>query len=70
MSKHLDTLALLYENFEQAYMERKEAEARFDQDFHELLEKVAASRTRCLEASAAHDRAEEALNEGLGLVRK
>ena len=70
MSKHLDTLALLHETFEQAYMERKEAEERFDQDLQELLEKVAASRTRSLEASAAHDRAEEVLNEGLGLVRK
>ena len=70
MGKHLETLALLYGNFKQAYMERKEAEERFDQDFHELLEKVVASRTRSLEASAAHDRAEEALNEGLGVVRK
>ena len=31
---------------------------------------MAASRSRCLEASAAYDRTEMALNEGLGLVRK
>ena len=59
MSKHLETLPL-----------RKEAEEKFDPDFNELLEKVAASRARCLEASAAHDRSEMALNEGLCLVRK
>ena len=68
-SKHLVTLALLYENFEQACNEKKEAEEEFNKEFYSLLEKVAASRSRCSEASAAYDRAEMAINEGLGLVR-
>ena len=68
-SKHLETLTLLFENFEQACNEKREAEEQFDKDFYCLLENVAASRSRCSEASAAYDRAEAALDEGLGLVR-
>ena len=51
--KYLETLAILYENFEKACTERKEAEEPFDKDFHGMLENMAASRSRCLEASAA-----------------
>ena len=69
MSKHLETLAPLYENFEQAYNEKREAEEQLDKEFYSLLERVAASKTRCSETSTAYDRAELALNEGLGLVR-
>ena len=36
--KYLENLAILYENFEQACTERKEAEEQFDKDFHEMLE--------------------------------
>ena len=67
--KYLETLAVLYENFEQACTERKEAEEQFDKDFHDMLEKLAGSRSRCVQASAAYDRIETNLNEGLGLVR-
>ena len=49
--------------------ERKDAEEQFDKDFHEMLEKFATSRSRCVEASAAYDRTELNLNKGLGLVR-
>ena len=69
MTKHLETMALLYENFEQAYHEKKEAEETFDREFHSLLERVVTCKSRCLETSAAYDRAEGALNEGLGLVK-
>ena len=67
--KYLETPAILYENVEHACTERKEAEEQFDKDFHELLEKMAESRSRCVEASAACDKIEKDLNEGLGLVR-
>ena len=56
-------------NFEQTCTEKREAEEHFDKDFYSLLENVAASRKRCSEASMAYDRADAALNEGLGLVR-
>ena len=56
--KYLETLAILYENFGHACTERKEAEEQVDKDFHELLEKMAASRSRCVEASAAFDKME------------
>ena len=36
-SKYLENLALLYSNFEQAGIEKKEAEEQFDQDFDESL---------------------------------
>ena len=67
--KYLETLAVLYENFVQACTERKEAEAQFDKDFHGMLEKLAASRSSCVEASAAYDRIETNLNEVVELVR-
>ena len=38
-SKYLETLAILYENFEHACTERKEAEDQFDMEFQELFEK-------------------------------
>ena len=66
--KYLETLAILYENFEHACTEKKEAEEQFDKDFHEMLEKMAASRSRWVEPSAAYDKIETDLNEGLGLV--
>ena len=62
-SKHLETLALLYGNFEQACNEKREAEEQFYKDFYCLLENVATSRSRCSEASAAYDRAEAALDK-------
>ena len=48
MSRHLETL---YRNFDAAREERKEAEEQFDKDFQFMLEKIAASRTRCIAAS-------------------
>ena len=67
--KYLENLAILNENFEQACTERKEAEEQFDKYFHENVGTLAASRSRCVETSAAYDRIERDLNEGLGLVR-
>ena len=69
MGKHLETLALLYENFEQACNEKRDAEEQFDKDFYSVLEILGARRKQCSEASTAYDNAEAALNEGLGLVR-
>ena len=52
MSKHFETLALLYENFEQAYHEKEEAEETFDKEFYSLIERVATCKTRCSDTSA------------------
>ena len=68
MSRHLETLALLYSNFDSARDERKEAEEQFDKDFKFLLEKIAAGRSRCIAASKNFNKVEMDLNEGLGLV--
>ena len=38
MNKLLETLTILYANFESACAERKEAEEQFDKDFQEMLE--------------------------------
>ena len=68
MAKHIETLAVLYENFEQAYHDKKEAEDTFDRKFYSFIERVASHKSRCSETSAAFEQAERDLNEGLGLI--
>ena len=68
MSRHLETLALLYRNFDAAREERKEAEEQFDKDFQFMLEKIAANRSRCIAASENFNKVETDWNEGLGFV--
>ena len=68
MSRHLETLALLYRNFDAARDERKEAVEQFDKDFQFMLEKIAASRSRCVAASENFNKVETNLNEGLELI--
>ena len=59
----------LYENFEQAYHDKKEAEDIFDREFNSLIGRVASYKSRCTGATVALDRAERDLNEGLGLIK-
>ena len=68
LSKHLETLALLYQKCEQACREKKVADEQFNKDFYCLLERAFVGKARCLETSVAYEKTEEALNEGLGLV--
>ena len=42
-SKYLETLALLYSNFEQICTEKKEVEEQFDRDFDESLKQLSES---------------------------
>ena len=63
----MDTLALLYGNFEQACAQGKEAEEEFDKYLDEMFKRLSSSREKCAEAAAIYERAEIALNEGLGL---
>ena len=69
MAKHVETLAGLYENFEQAYRDKKDAEVTFDREFNSLIERVASYKSRCSEATVALDQAERDLHEGLGLIK-
>ena len=67
--KYLETLALLYSNFEQIYTEKKEVEEQFDRDFDEALKMLYESRVRCIKVAETYAQIEEDLNEGLRVVR-
>ena len=67
--KYLETLALLYANFEQICTEKREVEEQFDGDFDDSLRKLSESRARCVKVAATYARIEEDLNEGLRVVR-
>ena len=67
--KCLETLALLYANFERICTEKEEVEKQFDRDFDESLKMVSESSARCIKVAATHARIEEDLNEGLRVVR-
>ena len=62
----METLALLFANFERICAEKKEAEDQFDGDFDESLKLLSHSRDRC--AAETHARTEEDLNEGLRVI--
>ena len=63
--KYVETLALLYANFEQICTEKMEVEEQFDRDFDDSLTKLSESRARCVKVAATHARIEEDLDEGL-----
>ena len=63
-SKYVETLALLYANFERICAEKKEAEEQFDTDFDESLKMLSDSRNHCIRVAETHARIEEYLNEG------
>ena len=63
--KYVETLALLYANFEQIYTKKREVEEQFDRDFDDSLTKLSESRARCVKVAATHARIKEDLNEGL-----
>ena len=67
--KYLETLALLYSNFEQICTEKGEVEEQFDRDFDEALKHLSESRERCIRVAETYARIEEDLNEGLRVVR-
>ena len=58
-SKHVETLGLLYANFERICAEKKEAEDQFDRDFDESLKLLSDSRNRCARVAETHARIEE-----------
>ena len=68
-SKHLETLALLYSNFEQICTEKEEVEEQFDRDFDESLKMLSESRACCIKVAETYARIDEDLNEGLRVVR-
>ena len=68
-TKYSDTLALLYENFEQICTEKGEAEEQFDRDFDDSFKKHSESRERCAKVAATYAQIEEHLKEGLRVVR-
>ena len=68
-SKCLETLALLYSNFEQICTEKKEVEEQFDWDFDESLRKLSESRAPCIKVAETYARIEEDWNECLRVVR-
>ena len=63
-SMYVETLALLYANFEQICKE-KEVEEQFGRDFDESLKMLSENRARCIKVA----RVELDLNEGLRVVR-
>ena len=69
-TRYLETLALLYSNFEQICTEKKEVEEQFDRDFDESLKMLSESGARCIKVAETCARIEEDLNEGLRVVRK
>ena len=68
-SKYVETLALLYANFERICAEKKEAEEQFDRDFDGSLKLLSDSRNRCIRVAETHARIEKNLNEGLRVIR-
>ena len=64
----METLALLYANFEQICTE-KEVEKQFARNFDESLKMLSESHARCIKVAATYERIEEDLNEGLRVVR-
>ena len=68
-SKYVETLALLFANFERMCAEKKEAEDQFDRDFDESLNLLSHSQDRCARVAETHARIEEDLNEGLRVIR-
>ena len=66
--KYLETLALLYANFEQICTEKREVEEQFDRDLNDSLRKLSESRARCVKVAETHARIEEDLNEGPRVV--
>ena len=67
--KYLETLALLYANFEQICTEKREIEEQFDRDFDDSLRRLSESRALCVKVAATYARIEADLNEGPGVVR-
>ena len=67
--KYLETLALLFSNFEQICTEKREVEEQFGRDFDESLKRLSESRARCIKVAETFARIEEDLNEGLRVVR-
>ena len=67
--KYLETLALLYANFEQICTGKREIEEQFDRDFDNSLKRLSESRALCVKVAATYAGIEADLNEGLGVVR-
>ena len=65
-SKYVETLALLYANFERICAE---VEEQFDRDFDESLKTLSESCSRCIRVAETYARIEEDLNEGLRVIR-
>ena len=68
-SKYVETLALLYANFERICAEKKEVEEQFDRDFEESLKMLSESLSRCIRVAETYARIEDDLNEGLRVIR-
>ena len=64
-SKYLETVALLYSNFEQICTEKREVEEQFDRDFGESLNQLSERSARCIKVAETYARIEEDLYEGL-----
>ena len=67
-SKYVETLALLYANFERNCAE-KEVEEQFDRDFDESLKMLSEIRFLCIIVAATYVRIEDDWNEGLKVNR-
>ena len=68
-SKYVETLALLYANFERICAEKKEVEEQFARDFDESLKMLSESRSRCTRVAETYARIEDDLNEGMKVIR-